>query len=259
MNLKPLLYLLIFTIPLDNRILFTLGIDRLLPVRVVLLVLLAVSYRRILKELKDLKEDRIGLVLVILWFVRLISLVRTQNLQNSLGLLVFYSTMIGLYFVLKSVSKEYGRDFILKLLRVYLIVGLLTGVVSIVQYIFYKFGIVLPAVWPTEYQPVRIGSTFWDINHYAAYLLTILPSLAAFAVCQRQIFRNKFGGWVTYGGFAFALLVLGMTLSRSGWIAFGFSISLMLALLIFKRYFKEARPLFISLIIISAAFFDISL
>ena len=265
--LKSLLYLLIFTIPLDNRILFTLGIDRLLPVRVVLLVLLAVSHRRILKELKNLREDKIGLVLVALWTVRLISLVRTQNLQNSLGLLAFYTTMIGLYLVLKSVSKEYGRDFVLKLLRVYLLVGLLTGVFSIVQYICYKFfGIVLPAVWPTEHQPVRVGSTFWDINHYAAYLLTILPSLAAFAICKKTLIEKKMsasGGWVAYGGFAFGLLVLGMTLSRSAWISFALSISLMLVLLTLKKYFEEVRPLFLFLsvaafgVVIGTIFFDL--
>lgn len=251
---KPLLYLLVFTIPLDNRVLFTLGIDRLLPVRVVLLALLAISYKRVIKGLKGIKEDKPGLVLVALWVVRLISLARTQNLQNSLGLLAFYSTMIGLYFVLKSVFEERGRDFVLHLLKLYLLVGLLTGVVSIIQYIFYKFGVTLPAVWPTEYQPVRIGSTFWDINHYAAYLLTILPSIAAFALCQKPIF---------WGGLAFGLLVLGMTLSRSAWIAFALSIFLMFGLLLFKRYFKEAKPLFLFLslaaiaILLGVVFFDL--
>ena len=173
MDIKLLLYLLIFTIPLDNRVVFTLGIDRLLPVRVVLLALLATSYKRVVKGLKGIKEDKIGLVLVALWFVRAISLINTQNLQNSLGLLAFYSSMVGLYFVLKSVFAERGLDFVLKILKLYLLVGVLTGVVSIIQYICYKFfGVTLPAVWPTEYQPVRVGSTFWDINHYAAYLLT---------------------------------------------------------------------------------------
>ena len=249
-----LLYLLIFTIPLDNRVVFTLGFDRLLPVRVVLLVLLAASYKKVIKGLKGVRGDKVGLVLIALWFVRVLSLIRTQNLQNSLGLLGFYTTMIGLYFVLKSVFEERGRDFVLQILKLYLFVGLLTGVVSVVQYIFYKFGIVLPAVWPTEYQPVRIGSTFWDINHYAAYLLTILPSLAAFAVCKKPFM------WLA---FFFALVALGMTLSRSGWIAFGFSISLMLALLVFKRYFREARLLFLSLsllllvIIIGVRFFGL--
>lgn len=251
---KLLLYLLIFTIPLDNRVVFTLGIERLLPVRVVLLALLAVSCRKLLKGLKNLREDRFGLVLVVLWLVRTISLVRTQSLQNSLGLLAFYSAMIGLYFVLKSIFEERGRNFVLHLLKLYLLVGVLTGVVSIIQYIFYKFGIVLPAVWPTEYQPVRIGSTFWDINHYAAYLLTILPSLAAFALCQKPIF---------WGGLAFGLLVLGMTLSRSAWIAFTFSIFLMFVLLLFKKYLKEAKPLllFLSLaavvILLGVVFFDL--
>jgi len=267
--IKSLLYLLIFTIPLDNRVVFTLGIDRLLPVRVVLLVLLAVSYRKLLKGLKSLKEDKIGLVLIALWVVRLISLVRTQNLQNSLGLLVFYLSMVGLYFVLKSVFEERGRDFVLRLLKLYLFVGLLTGVVSIIQYIFYKFGITLPAVWPTEHQPVRIGSTFWDINHYAAYLLTILPSLAAFAICKKDLLKRglsvssklfSFGRW---GGLAFGLVVLGMTLSRSAWIAFAVSISLMSGLLLFKKHFKEAKPLFLFLslavvgIVIGTVFFDL--
>lgn len=230
---KLLLYLLIFTIPLDNRVVFTLVIDRLLPARVVLLVLLAVSCRKLLTGLKNLREDKIGLILCLLWVVRAVSLVRTQSLQNSLGLLAFYSTMVGLYFVLKSVFEERGLDFVLKILKLYLLVGLLTGVVSIIQYICYKFfGITLPAVWPTEYQPVRIGSTFWDINHYAAYLLTILPPLAAFA---------------NWPAFFFALLVLGMTLSRGAWIAFAFSISLMFGLLLLKRYFKEVVPLLSSL------------
>ena len=269
---KLLLYLLVFTIPLDNRVVFTLGIDRLLPVRVVLLILLAVSYRRLLKGLKNLKEDKIGLVLVALWLIRLISLVRTKSITNSLGLLAFYSTMIGLYLVLKSVFEERGRDFILRLLKLYLLVGLLTGVVSIIQYIFYKFGITLPAVWPTEHQPVRIGSTFWDINHYAAYLLTILPSLAAFAICQKKLIGGKLsasnpplagGRWFAYGGFAFALVVLGMTLSRSAWISFALSISLMTGLLLFKKYFKETKPLLLFLglaavfVLLGIVFFDL--
>ncbi len=252
---KLLLYLLVFTIPLNNRVVFTLGIDRLLPVRVVLLVLLAVSCRKLLKGLKNLRNDKIGLVLVLLWFVRLISLVRTQNLANSLGLLAFYSSMVGLYFVLKSIFEERGREFVLRILKLYLFVGILTGVVSIIQYIFYKCGIILPAVWPTEYQPVRIGSTFWDINHYAAYLLTILPPLAAFA-----IFRKKTIFW---SGLAFALLVFGMTLSRSAWIAFALSIFLMLVLLFFRKYFTEAKPLFLFLglatviILLGVIFFDL--
>ncbi len=250
-----LLYLLLCTIPLDNRVLFTLGIDRLLPVRLVLLSLLVTSSPRLLKELKNLKEDKIGLVLCVLWLVRLISLVNSQNLVNSLGLLAFYSSMVGLYFVLKSVFEERGFDFVLKILKLYLLVGILTGVVSIIQYIFYRFGVVLPGVWPTEYQPVRIGSTFWDINHYAAYLLTILLPLAAFAV-----FRKKLIFW---GGLAFALLVFGMTLSRSSWIAFSFSIFLMLALLLSRKYFKETKPLLLFLglvavvILIGTVFFGL--
>lgn len=258
---KLLLYLLVFTIPLDNRVVFTLGIDRLLPVRVVLLFLLTVSYKRVIKGLKaclpagrGIKEDKVGLTLVALWVVRVISLIRTQNLANSLGLLAFYSAMVGLYFVLKSIFEERGRDFVLKILKLYLLVGLLSGVVSIVQYIFYRFGIVLPAVWPTEYQPVRIGSTFWDVNHYAAYLLTVLPSLAAFAIFHKKP--------VYWGSLAFGLLVLGMTLSRSAWIAFAFSIFLMLILL-FKKYSTEARPLFLFLslatlaILLGVVFFDL--
>jgi len=248
-------YLLVLALPLDNRIVFTLGIDRLLPVRVILLALITVSYKRIIRGLRDIREDKIGLVLLVLWLVRAVSLVRTQNLWASLGLLAFYSVVVGFYFVFKSVLSERGREFVLKILRLYLLVGVATGFVSIIQYIFYKFfGIVLPAVWPTEYQPVRIGSTFWDINHYGAYLLTIIPPLMAWALCRRR---------VCWAGVAFGLLVLGMTLSRSSWIAFAFSAFLMLALLLFKRHFAEAKNLsaFLGLaavvILLGVVFFDL--
>ncbi len=255
-DLRYGLYLFIATIPLDNRVVFTLGVPRLLPVRVVLLAIVAVSFlkwrRKYWLWLKpnNLFDDGVLLVLVGLWIVRAISLINADHLGNSLSLFSFFTAIGALYFVLRAVYFAHGFDFIFKLFYLYLFVGFATGFVSVAQFIAYEFfDFVLPAVWPTEYQPVRIGGTFWDINHYAGFLVTVIPSFIALAIAKVKIKKR----WLYICASLFLLIILGMTLSRSGWAAFVVAVGTMLVLFLIRGLFKEFKILTGFVILLVAA------
>ncbi len=255
-DLRYGLYFLVATLPLDNRIVFTLGLPRLLPVRAVLLAVIFVSLIKWRKKYwvwfkpNHLFEDGILVLLSALWIIRLISLINADHLGHSLGLLSFYTAVLALYFILRAAYSVHGKDFVLQLLYLYLFVGFATGFVSVAQFIAYEFfDFVLPAVWPTEYQPVRIGGTFWDINHYAGFLVTVIPSFIALAIAKVKIKKR----WLYICASLFLLIILGMTLSRSGWAAFVVAVGTMLVLFLIRGLFKEFKILTGFVILLVAA------
>lgn len=246
-DLRGALFLLVAVLPLNHKEFFSLGAWNIIPARVVLVGILAGAALKLLlalgrhradlkSELRTYFRDPVLLLLLSLWLVRLLSLFQSKNLLASVSLLVFFSAVIGLYIVLRWCRRRHGRAFLLTLLRFYIAVVLLSGVWSILQYLFWHLGdITLPgAVWPTEYQPLRVGSFFWDINHYAAYVVTAVPILGLLAA-EKQA-ASGFGGarlsWLLFG---FTLLVSGMTLSRSGWGALFLALPLAVVLAVFVK------------------------
>lgn len=245
-DLRGPLFLLIALLPLNHKELFNFGLWNLTPDRVVLLGILISGFARLLvawvrrgpgfaKKAAEFVRDPVLAILLALWLIRLISIVNSRNLYASFSLLAFYSAIIGLYVVLKWLSEKYGRDFLRSLFRFYLAVVLVSMGWAFLQYLaFYLLKVTLPgAVWPTEYQPLRVGSFFWDINHYAAYLSTAIPVLGLLAA-DRQAQLGAKGAAKFWGLFGFSLLVLVMTLSRSGWGAVLCSFPLLVLLLLVR-------------------------
>lgn len=243
-DLRGALFFLVALLPLNHKELFSLGAWNVLPARVGLVGILAGSVLSFIKTLPKLTPtiskkirdyicDPVLALLIFLWIIRFVSILKTKNLLASLSLLSFFTSIIGLFLLLKYCAENYGRRFLLSLLKFYLGVVLFSGVWSLLQYLFFHFeGITLPgAVWPTEYQPLRVGSFFWDINHYAAYLATAIPILGVLAA-KRQVERDTRKALRSWGLFGFGLLVLGMTLSRSGWIAAFLALLLVCVLLL---------------------------
>lgn len=254
-------YLLILTLPLNNRLLFELGVERLLPVRVVIYSLLFVCLGKLYDKaretnffgsLKDKSKrkkiylslkwvisreisDPIFFCLCFLLLIRTISLINSLSLKNSLNLLLFYVSMVFIYVVFKYLYEKYGAPFLFRLFTLYLIVAVFSGFWSLLQLYFFKTqGRVLPGVWPLLNRPTRYGSTFWDINHYAPYLVTIIPFLAARGLYPETALR----GILYWLGFFYTLAILVMTLSRSGWLGISVALLVMLPLLLLKKHFK---------------------
>ncbi|MFH1896587.1 MAG: O-antigen ligase family protein [bacterium] len=177
---------------------------------------------------KKIASDPVLFLLLVLWLVRAVSIVQTKNLTASLSLLVFYSSMVGLYLLIK-------RYFDFRLYKAHILVVTMVG--------FFGFLEVLWALQKTAFPGVLLGgnylrvpATFYDANHLPVYLLTILPFLLVLVWQARGIFRK-----LTLAGLLGLLtLLLLSTFSRSGMIGFGVAFSLFFLLLLTYRYYKKA-------------------
>src|SRR3989344_761332 len=137
--LKIFLIIFVVTMPLANRDIFSLVFSRVFPVRVALVLMIAVSSLYLLgqflasqskkiwlkEKLNFLKGDFIFKLLFLLLVVRVVSLKNSLNLSASLILLLFFLSVIAIYLIFKFLlAKETG--FLQFLFKVHL------GVVSLV-------------------------------------------------------------------------------------------------------------------------------
>ncbi len=243
----PLLFAFVLTLPLANRDVFSIFINRLFPVRLVLIGLISLSifsclYNFLvssnksfwLKKLVDgVVRDFALKILLALWLVRIVSVLNSLNLKASLDLLLFYSSIVALYLILRYFF-ENQKKTLDQLFNFHLLVVSLVVLYGFLQLILAFFGYRLPGVLLGS-AFVRIPATFYDSNHLPAYLLTAFPSLLIVTFYQKRE-SHKF----------FLLIILGLyslvtlfTFSRSGFLAF----SLVLALLSFaflkRRYWRK--------------------
>jgi len=256
-DLRLALLSYVLLIPFAHKELFSFTLWDLLPVRVLFLGILAtLTYkltryirkrgaRRAYQVIRKFFTDDILEVLLTLLIVRIASIYFSTSLKSSMFLLSFYTSVVILFMVLKYTYEKYGYPTIKYLLRVYVTVGLVTGIFSFIQlYIYRSIGQLLPGVWALvtrEGSFVRVGSIFWDINHYGAYIASILPIVAAYTFIAKKRKAQIIWG----GGFIFGFVTLMLTQSRSAWGAFGLSMLITVFLLIVKRQFKRGIPLYI--------------
>ena len=242
------IYYLIPLLPLDNRIYFNWGFERATPVRWalvgVILFFLFSSARRFgkLKLLKSLKELRHSLgkdkflgLLVVVWLIRLLSTIWSLDFASSVNINIFFTEIVLLYLVLKKAFLEKGQEFVAKSLKIYFLTGVILALWSPVQYWFYKFqDRVLPGVWPLPNSPVRIGSLFWDINHYGAFAVTIVFLGVAYLLSVK---RKK--AIFILPAFLITAISLGMTLSRSAFIGFAGGFFVFICGMFYGRRIKQ--------------------
>jgi len=167
-----------------------------------------------LKKYFKLLQDPLILVIVLLWIVRAVSIVFSKNLTASLQLLVFYTTIVALGIVLY--KNYFGKEEKLEnLIKFYikLVLGLtLFGLFQLFLYTKYEF--IIGALWNVPGHTPRIGSTFWDVNHFASLLACLLPLIGVFTLTERG-FKKK--AWYS----SLFILMTGMlvlTSSRTSWI-----------------------------------------
>lgn len=257
---------LAFLLPLDNKIYFSWGFEQGSPARWALfgifsyLIFKLIRRKKPIFRVKDVGEiakivlkgvtaDIFLCLLVLVWLIRLVSFSVSLNLVSSISYQSFFTEIILIYLLIKRCVYEEGEIFILKFLRNYVLAGFFVSLYSPYQYYMYKFrDKILPGVWPLENRPVRIGSFFWDINHYGAYLATVIPFIPYFFVKSESKKLKVF--------YAFAFLVclasFGMTLSRSAIIGLSAAFLIYLILLGAKGYFKESLLVLFTILALSA-------
>lgn len=242
--------LLLMLIPLQHKEFFSLVYWDVLPIRIAFIgLILTTGYRFYLwyRRNKDTKailnflKDPILIFLFGLYLVRLISLIVAENVFAGIKLLTFYTVIVYFYVLIKHLYQKHGKKFIDKSIFVYLLTGLVTGVIALIQFFSFKlYDIKFGAIWEIPGHNPRIGSTFWDVNHYGAFIASIIPFSLLYVVIKP---KSKKVFWVI--STLFLALVLYLTQSRSAWMGVAFSSALLVLALFLKGLRSYAKYLVI--------------
>jgi len=171
--------------------------------------------------------DPLLFLLIILWLVRSFSLVFSKNIIASLSLLAFYSSMVGLYLLLR-------RYWNFALYQLHFLTVTVVGLFGVLEVLWALQKTAFPGVLLGG-NYLRVPATFYDANHLPAYLLTILPFLLVL-IWQTKGFFKKF---ILSGLLGLLTLLLLSTFSRSGMVGFGAAFGIFFLLLLTFRYYRK--------------------
>jgi O-antigen ligase len=209
-----LLLLLVLFLPLANQDRYFLWHPKLYPSNILLVVLILLAAPSFWREArkKQFWSERPLLALVALFAVRVLSLINSQSLTNSLLLLAFFAGVIALYLLLKRLA-ETDKKYFEFLFQLYLVTVIVIGFFGLLQYLLALISVILPGVLKGG-NYFRIPSTFYDANHLSPFISTGLFFFLGFSFLAKDI-RKKLG-------FLLLSLMLAMvsvlTFSRSGFL-----------------------------------------
>jgi len=227
-DLKLALIYLLALVPLAHKEEFSLVMWDVLPVRIAFIGIILASVYKLYKYnfkkalnwgYSNFHRDVVFITLFLLWLVRLVSLSFSKDLQSGVELLGFYTLIILLYVFLKVIYKLYGFSVFEKITKTYIYVGIATALFAFTQlYLRFCCRVKIGAVWVNPGHLPRLGSSFWDVNHYGGYLVTLIPiSFAMFFASKTK--KDKFIYLLASTFFTFALFLTG---SRSSWLGLFF-------------------------------------
>lgn len=259
--LKIGFFLFILALPLQNRDVFSFFGTRLFPPRLILLVLIIVglgygllrlfnsnSKGPFFKEsLFSFWRDPLLRALIILWLIRVLSIRSSLNLKASLSLILFYSSMIALYVLLRTIRYK-SPNLLLSFYNLHLVVVSAIGFFGLLQALLSVFGLRLLGVLVGS-TFIRVPATFYDANHLPPYLITALPYLLALSFWERRAKPRI----LLYVLVSLLSLVILLTFSRSGLVAFLIVVLLFLVYIIRRRSWRKLALLLmiLSLLLLS--------
>ncbi|MEK7595151.1 MAG: glycosyltransferase family 39 protein [Patescibacteria group bacterium] len=248
-DLRSAFVFLLLVSPLLHKEVFSLVRWDLLPIRIVMLSILFVCgvkfiffvKKKKLSQMKEYINDPLLILLCLLWGIRLLSLINSKNLGASLLIFSFFTTMVFLYILIVYLSKKYKEKFVLTSIKFYSLVSLATAIIALLQfYLDYKYKIIFGALWRIPGKLSRVGSVFWDVNHYAGYISAMIPIVIGLMLASKTLFSRLF-----YAISALIMtIVLLLTNSRSAWIGFAAAITL-IALRVFIQKFGSKKLLLV--------------
>lgn len=198
-NLRFSIIVLLFLSVLLHKEVFSIYMWDILPVRVFMFAFLAVnivkllfwfksqnSYDKALGKIFKFLKDPFVFLLYLLWLVRGISILYSKEIVASIFLLGFFTTIVCLGYVLFYLLKD-KREEILKLLKLYLYIAFGLCLVTGLQiFSYYKLDFIFGAFWNVPGHLPRIGSLFWDVNHFGALLSLLLPFLGGLFLISKS-------------------------------------------------------------------------
>lgn len=212
-----MLFLFVLLLPLANHDRFFITHPKLFPSRAILVVLIALSSPVFVKEFRKSRflQDKFLLTLLGLLAVRVVSIVNSLNLLDSIFVLAFFAGAIALYLILKNLSQTDQKYFAF-LFQLYLAVVVVIGLFGLLQYLLALTGVILPGVLKGG-NYFRIPATFYDANHLSPFISTGLFFFLGLSFLARNLRRRC--------GLLCLTLVLALvsilTFSRSGFLGLG--------------------------------------
>ncbi len=234
----------------------------LLPIRFVMVALLIVLVGKLL--LRFVKRQRplatlspLGEVLMsllgALWLVRLVSLFWSLNLVASLTLFAFFTSVVALALFIFNRFKD-CPDCVLRYIDAYIWLAGLLGLFAIYQaYLYMTTGTIVGALWNVPGKLPRLGSLFWDVNHFGGFLSALLPVLFARILTSKKWYLGVARGCL----FILLLALLFLTNSRTAWLSFAMSTLVFSLLLLYKHFGSRGLLLLFSLMLASFIAFGV--
>ncbi|MFZ5424794.1 MAG: glycosyltransferase family 39 protein [Patescibacteria group bacterium] len=255
-NLRDSLLLAMLLSLLLHKELFSIYRWDVLPVRVFMLALTFYAFLFIVhryrhkinfKEISSYLRDPFIFLLGSIWVARGISLLNTKNLQASIFLYGFFTTVIVLGFAIYYTFNS--SSDILSFIKKYIYLLFFTCLFGFIQFFIYlKFDYIVGALWNVPGHLPRIGSVFWDINHYGGLLASLLPVVGVLVLVEKKV-KTKLLYLLILIPMTGILL---MTSSRTAWLL-GLTAFLVFVVVLLVRKFKLKGILYLAgfLILIS--------
>lgn len=242
LNSRVFLYVLLTASVLLHKELFSFYRWDFLPIRFIMIAFCIGIFFTLVKFLlknrfnislyKHLLEP-FTILLGFLWLLRAVSLINSKNMSASLLLLAFFTTITVVGFYLFFYLRK-DPNQILKFVNLYIFIAFILSLIGYIQlFAYYKFGYVFGSLWTIPGNIPRVGSLFWDVNHFGALLASVLPILGVYILTAKTV-KSKILSILAF------LPITGMlflTNSRTAWII-GFVAFVIFCLIVFYNKFK---------------------
>lgn len=249
---KKSVYLILAASVLLHKELFSVYSWNILPIRVVMGAVLGFVMLDIFKSVKNKRLDwfkeqfqsPLPILLLAFWAIAGVSIFFSKNIPASLSVYVFLTTVVALYFYFSKIFD--GDKFsVLQIIKVYIGIAFILSLISFVQIWVYKnYNFIFGAFWNVPGHTPRVGSLFWDVNHFAGFLVLLLPIVGALVLVSTWRRRLKFG---LMGITMFVTLAL--TNARSGWIAGALALLVFVLILVFRKFKYKGFAVIFSLLL----------
>ena len=269
--LRPKIALLAFIglIPLMHKEVFSIYKWDYLPIRFALIGLFAgivvpfivrqiklknhLNRRSILNFIRSIFwQDRVMFLLLLLLITKVISLLFAGNLFENFQYIIFFGIAMMLYSIIHYGYIKHGSAFFYKYINVYLIIGFVAVLFAYLQFFLYlQFNTKIGAIWPVANNLPRLGSAFWDVNHFGGYLVTLIPLYFVYTFIAKKPSLKLFS-FIALGS---SSAMLFLTQSRSSWLGLFVALIFGLALFAFKRYLKVIGLFAVGVAVMSVLFF----
>jgi 4-amino-4-deoxy-L-arabinose transferase-like glycosyltransferase len=222
-NFRYALYVGIVLSVLLHKELFSFYRWDFMPVRAFMLAVLVSGGLYVLFHLKNIftnrewvkkLKDPFLISLLVLWIIRGVSIIFSRNLTASIFLYGFFTTVIFLM-VMMFLNLKNSETASLKYVEFYVLISFLLTLFGYFQITLYlTTGKIIGALWNIPGNIPRVGTTFWDVNHFASLLAAMIPLAGILFLTEKKL---KVRIYYAIAAISMALTLF-LTNSRTSWI-----------------------------------------